>query len=121
MADQTLERAAGATVPDHQLRRLSPELLRSDLFGHERGAFTGAVGKKEGLLTRVDGGGVFLDEIGELPPPRAQTMLPRRSCATAVTSLPTTFRLTRSALREGRGGRGAAGHSCGAQQCGYES
>jgi sigma54-dependent transcription regulator len=55
---------------------LTPELLRSELFGHERGAFTGAVGKKEGLLTRVDGGTVFLDEIGELLPP-AQTMLLR--------------------------------------------
>ena len=55
---------------------LTPELLRSELFGHERGAFTGAVGKKEGLLTRVDGGTVFLDEIGELTP-RAQTMLLR--------------------------------------------
>jgi len=55
---------------------LTPELLRSELFGHERGAFTGAVGKKEGLLTRVDGGTVFLGEIGELTP-RAQTMLLR--------------------------------------------
>ena len=55
---------------------LTPELLRSELFGHERGAFTGAVGKKDGLLTRVDGGTVFLDEIGELTP-RAQTMLLR--------------------------------------------
>ena len=42
------------------------------------GAFTGAVGKKEGLLTGVDGGTVFLDEIGDLTP-RAQTMLLRSS------------------------------------------
>ena len=51
----------------------TPEVLRSELFGHERGAFTGAVGKKEGLLPHVDGGTVFLDEIGELSPlwPRA--------------------------------------------------
>jgi len=55
---------------------LNPELLRSELFGHERGAFTGAVGKTEGLLPRMDGGTVFFDEIGELPP-RAQTMLLR--------------------------------------------
>jgi len=54
----------------------TPELLRSELFGHERGAFTGAVGKTEGLLPRVDGGTVFLDEIGELPP-LAQSMLLR--------------------------------------------
>jgi DNA-binding NtrC family response regulator len=52
------------------------DLLRSELFGHERGAFTGAVGKKEGLLTALDGGTVFLDEIGELRP-RAQSMLLR--------------------------------------------
>jgi DNA-binding NtrC family response regulator len=52
------------------------DLLRSELFGHERGAFTGAVGKKEGLLTGLDGGTVFLDEIGELRP-RAQSMLLR--------------------------------------------
>jgi DNA-binding NtrC family response regulator len=53
-----------------------PDLLRSELFGHERGAFTSAVGKKEGLLTVLDGGTVFFDEIGELRP-RAQSMLLR--------------------------------------------
>jgi transcriptional regulator with GAF, ATPase, and Fis domain len=41
-------------------------LLESDLFGHERGAFTGAVGQKKGRLEIADGGVVFLDEIGEL-------------------------------------------------------
>jgi transcriptional regulator with GAF, ATPase, and Fis domain len=41
-------------------------LLESDLFGHERGAFTGAVGTKKGRLETADGGVVFLDEIGEL-------------------------------------------------------
>jgi len=43
-------------------------LLESDLFGHERGAFTGAVGLKKGRLEVADGGVVFLDEIGELTP-----------------------------------------------------
>lgn len=43
-------------------------LLESDLFGHERGAFTGAVGMKKGRLEVADGGVVFLDEIGELDP-----------------------------------------------------
>ena len=44
-------------------------LLESDLFGHERGAFTGAAVQKKGRLEVADGGVVFLDEIGELAPP----------------------------------------------------
>ena len=43
-------------------------LLESDLFGHERGAFTGASALKKGRLEVADGGVVFLDEIGELAP-----------------------------------------------------
>src|SRR5262245_59014362 len=53
---------------------LTRELLPSELFGHERGAFTGAVMRNEGRLAIADGGTVFLDEVGDLPPD-AQVML----------------------------------------------
>ena len=54
-------------VPIH-CGALPREVLESELFGHEKGAFTGAVGAKPGLIELADGGTLFLDEIGEMEP-----------------------------------------------------
>ena len=60
-------RAAQAFVPIH-CGTLPREVLESELFGHEKGAFTGAVSFKPGLIELADGGTLFLDEIGEMEP-----------------------------------------------------
>jgi DNA-binding NtrC family response regulator len=60
-------RASQAFVPIH-CGALPREVLESELFGHEKGAFTSAVNAKPGLIELADGGTLFLDEIGELEP-----------------------------------------------------
>jgi transcriptional regulator with GAF, ATPase, and Fis domain len=54
---------------------LSPELAGSELFGHERGAFTGAAAPRDGAFALADGGVLFLDEVGELPLPLQAQLL----------------------------------------------
>jgi two-component system response regulator HydG len=60
-------RAAGPFVPIH-CAAIPETLLESELFGHEKGAFTGAVARKDGRFERAQGGTLFLDEIGEMSP-----------------------------------------------------
>ncbi|QJE02601.1 sigma-54-dependent Fis family transcriptional regulator [Massilia forsythiae] len=70
LAAQTIhaqsERAAGPFVPIN-CGAIAPNLIQSELFGHERGAFTGATRAKVGLIESAHGGTLFLDEIGDLP------------------------------------------------------
>ena len=54
---------------------LSPSLVASELFGHEKGAFTGADRRHEGAFERAHGGTLLLDEVGELPPALQPTLL----------------------------------------------
>ena len=60
-------RAKGPFVKLH-CAALAETILESELFGHERGAFTGAAGRRDGRLQQAQGGTLFLDEIGEISP-----------------------------------------------------
>jgi transcriptional regulator with GAF, ATPase, and Fis domain len=54
---------------------ITAELAGSEFFGHERGAFTGAMAARDGAFALADGGTLFLDEVGELPPPLQAQLL----------------------------------------------
>jgi two-component system response regulator HydG len=60
-------RSSGPFVPVN-CAAIPESILEAELFGHERGAFTGAIGKREGRFAKARGGTLFLDEIGELSP-----------------------------------------------------
>jgi DNA-binding NtrC family response regulator len=60
LADRPFVKVNCAAIP--------PELIESELFGHERGAFTGATARKKGLFELADGGTLFLDEVGDMIP-----------------------------------------------------
>jgi DNA-binding NtrC family response regulator len=67
---ETIHRLSGraqAPFVEVSCAALAESLLESELFGHERGAFTGAVSRHEGRFKRADGGTLFLDEIGSVP------------------------------------------------------
>jgi two-component system nitrogen regulation response regulator GlnG len=69
------KRRNGPFVPIN-MAAIPRELIESELFGHEKGAFTGAVSRKAGRFEQAEGGTLFMDEIGDMPP-EAQTRLLR--------------------------------------------
>jgi transcriptional regulator with PAS, ATPase and Fis domain len=93
---------------------VAPTLIESELFGHKKGAFTGAVSEHKGAFERAQGGTVFLDEIGELSPdlqPKLLRVLERRTLqpvggseeiAVNVRILAATHRDLESRVREGQ-------------------
>lgn len=85
-------RRAGRPFVTVHCPSLSAELLESELFGHARGAFTGAVAATEGKVAAAEGGTLFLDEVGDLPP--ALQPKPRPTAISRPTSPPAAFART---------------------------
>src|SRR6059058_5591840 len=67
-AIHNLSRRSKAKFVTVHCAALSPTLLESELFGHERGAFTGAHERRIGRFEQANGGTIFLDEVGDIPP-----------------------------------------------------
>jgi len=105
-------RASGPLV-NLNCAALPEQLLESELFGHEKGAFTGAVGQRKGRFEQADGGSIFLDEIGDLSPAlqvkllrvlqerRFERVGGNRTLAVDVRVLAATHRDLERAMREG--------------------
>jgi DNA-binding NtrC family response regulator len=84
---------------------LTETLFESELFGYEKGAFTGATHRKQGLVEAASGGTLFLDEIGELPPSLQVKLLRLLETGTyrrvgGVEALPADFRLVSATHRD---------------------
>ena len=84
---------------------LPESLMEAELFGYEKGAFTGAVKAKRGVFEQAHGGTLFLDEIGEMPPPMQVKLLrtiqdKRVARLGSETSLPISFRLVCATHRD---------------------
>ncbi|MDO9165565.1 MAG: sigma-54 dependent transcriptional regulator [Rhodoferax sp.] len=74
MLHHSSPRAQGPFVPVN-CASMSPELIESELFGHAKGAFTGAIKARDGLFYYAQGGTLFLDEVADLPLPLQATLL----------------------------------------------
>ena len=97
-------RSAGAFVAV-DCAGLSETLFESELFGYEKGAFTGASHRKQGLVEAASGGTLFLDEIGDLPPALQVKLLRLLETATyrrvgGLDTLPADFRLVAATHRD---------------------
>ncbi|HMX16012.1 MAG TPA: sigma 54-interacting transcriptional regulator [Rhodocyclaceae bacterium] len=97
-------RAAGPFVPV-DCSGLSETLFESELFGHEKGAFTGASHRKTGLVEAAAGGTLFLDEVGDIPAPMQVKLLRLLETGTyrrvgGVDVLPADFRLVSATHRD---------------------